>query len=126
VRQPADEVWHFSEDPGIARFEPRVAATARQPQACVWAVDAGQAPAYWFPRQCPRMLAWLAPTTTEQDRALLGPGATRVHAIEYGWLDAMRTARLYVYRFAVKDFRPFGEPVAHAFVTELRNARPKP
>jgi hypothetical protein len=114
MQPPADEVWHFSEDPGITRFEPHVAATARQPDAYVWAVDAKHAPTYWFPRQCPRMLAWTEPTTTDEDRALLAP-STKVHAIEYGWLDAMRTVQLYAYRFAAKDFRPFED---HAYVAE--------
>lgn len=116
MRPAAGEVLHFSEDPDIARFVPHVAATARQQEAFVWAVSAEQAPAYWFPRQCPRMLAWPEPTTTPEDRALLGPGAHRVHMIEYGWLDAMRKAELFAYRFAEKDFRPFGEPTAHAWV----------
>lgn len=45
------EVLHFSEDPTIERFVPHVAATAQQPEACVWAVDALNAPCYWFPRR---------------------------------------------------------------------------
>jgi hypothetical protein len=57
----AGEVLHFSEDPTIARFEPHRAATAQQPEPYVWAVDAARAPDYWFPRQCPRVLAWVAP-----------------------------------------------------------------
>ena len=58
MRPEPDEVLHFSEDPTITRFVPHVAATARQPAAYVWAVDAVLAPAYWFPRQCPRAMAW--------------------------------------------------------------------
>ncbi|GLY52982.1 DUF6886 family protein [Lentzea sp. NBRC 102530] len=86
---------HFSEDPGIARFVPHRAATARQAGEYVWAVDAGRAPDYWFPRQCPRVLTWSA--------------ASRVHAVEYGWLERMRTVELYAYRFDAAPFRPFGE-----------------
>ena len=56
-------------------------------------------------------MAWTRPTTTNHDRALvLGPGGgERVHAIEYGWLDALRTVRLYAYRFSVADFGPVGD-----------------
>jgi hypothetical protein len=50
----------------------------------VWAVDAEQAPAYWVPRDCPRVLAWTGPETTAADQRLLCD--RRVHAIEYGWL----------------------------------------
>jgi hypothetical protein len=104
------QVLHFSEDPAIKTFVPHVAATAQQPEAYVWAVDAQHAPSYWFPRQCPRAMAWVTSWTTEEDRALfLGPGGgERVHAVEYGWLEAIRTVELYAYRFAAADFSPFG------------------
>ncbi|MEV5715357.1 DUF6886 family protein [Amycolatopsis mediterranei] len=115
MRPAAGEVLHFSEDPTITRFLPHVAATARQPEAYVWAVDAARAPDYWFPRQCPRAMAWVVPGTSTRDRALLSPGHSRVHAIEYGWLEAMRTARLFAYRFSAAPFRPFGEH-RHAMV----------
>jgi hypothetical protein len=111
MRPEPDEVLHFSEDPTITRFVPHVAATARQPDAYVWAVDAKRAPAYWFPRQCPRAMAWTVPATTAGDRErIIGPGGgERVHAIEYGWLQALRTVELYAYRFAADRFRPLGD-----------------
>ena len=109
---------HFSEDPTITRFVPHVAATAQQPQAYVWAVDHARAPDYWFPRQCPRALAWVTGTTTDADRdRIIGAGCgERVHAIEYGWLEAMRTVRLFAYRLPAAAFRPFDAPVSHAHV----------
>ena len=113
MRPLPGEVLHFSEDPTITRFSPHVAATARQPEAYVWAVDAARAPDYWFPRQCPRALAWTVPETTSTDRSWLG--SSRVHAIEYGWLPALRSVRLYAYRFAASSFQPFGSR-AHAMV----------
>ncbi|WP_305788309.1 DUF6886 family protein [Symbioplanes lichenis] len=58
MRPEPGQVLHFSEDPTITRFRPHVAATAQQPEAYVWAVDAARAPDYWFPRQCPRAMAW--------------------------------------------------------------------
>jgi hypothetical protein len=111
----AGEVLHFSEDPGITEFVPHVAATAQQPDAYVWAVDASRAPDYWFPRDCPRVMAWVTPHTTAADRALLG-SARRVHAIEYGWLAAMRTTPLYGYRLAADSFAAFGDE-SHAQVS---------
>ena len=95
------ELLHFSEDPSIQRFVPHVARTAQQPEAYVWAVDALNAPCYWFPRQCPRVCSW-------------GADVARVHAIEARWLATVRTTRLHAYRFAAADFEPFGErPHAH-------------
>jgi hypothetical protein len=114
VRPPAGQVLHFSEDPSITRFAPHVAATAQQPEAYVWAVDAEQAPAYWFPRDCPRVLAWPGSETTAADRRLLFD--RRVHVIEYGWLATLQTVHLYAYRFDAAAFRPFGAPRPHAMV----------
>jgi hypothetical protein len=118
VRPGPGEVLHFSEDPGITRFVPHVAATAQQPGAYVWAVDGARSPDYWFPRACPRAMAWVAPGTTAADRdRVVGPGCgDRVHAIEYGWLDAMRTVTLYAYRLPASQFTPTGEPVPNAHV----------
>jgi hypothetical protein len=118
MRPGPGEVLHFSEDPTLRRFVPHVAATAQQPEAYVWAVDGEQAPAYWFPRQCPRAMAWVRPETTTADRErIIGAGCgERVHAIEYGWLEAMRTAPLFAYRLPAEAFRPFGAPYPHAQV----------
>ena len=109
---------HFSEDPTIERFVPHVATTARQPEAYVWAVDTARAPDYWFPRNCPRAMAWTTETTTRSDRdMILGPGGGhRVHALEYRWLEAMRTVTLFAYRLPADRFMPFGSPVPHAMV----------
>ena len=119
MRPEAGEVLHFSEDPTIKRFLPHVAATARETGAYVWAVDHDRAPDYWFPRQCPRAMAWVRPgVTTDRDRErIIGAGCgDRVHAIEYAWWDAMRTTMLYAYRLPAARFRPLGEPHPHAHV----------
>jgi hypothetical protein len=39
-----------------------------------------------------------------------------VHAVEYRWLDAVRTVTLYAYRLPADRFRPFGSPEPHAHV----------
>lgn len=124
MRPRPGEVLHFSEDPTIPRFVPRVAAAGR-PAAYVWAVDSARCPDYWFPRECPRAMAWATPNSARADRdRVLGPGGgDRVHAVEYGWLEAMRTVRLYAYRLPADEFSPFGTPVPHAHVA-TRPVRP--
>ncbi|MCX4781518.1 DUF6886 family protein [Streptomyces sp. NBC_01264] len=118
MRPRPGEVLHFSEDPTISVFRPHIAATARHPEAVVWAVDAGQAPHYFFPRQCPRAMAWAGPDTAEADvERIIGPGGgRRVHAIEYGWVHRFLTVDLYAYRLPAAPFRPIGEPLPHAHV----------
>ncbi|NUO59853.1 MAG: hypothetical protein HOV71_32165, partial [Hamadaea sp.] len=87
MRPGPGELLHFSEDPTISVFHPHVATTARETGAYVWAVDDAHSPSYWFPRQCPRAMAWTGTHTDPADAArLLGPATTRVHVIEYDWL----------------------------------------
>lgn len=120
-RAEPGEVLHFSEDPTITRFDPHVARTARVAEAHVWAVDADRCPDYWFPRQCPRAMAWSAPGTTAADRdRIIGPGGgERVHAIEYGWLDAMRSTVVYAYRLPAEHFTAHGDSAHVATVAVL-------
>lgn len=115
------EVLHYSENPEITGFDPHVAATAQQADAFVWAVDAKRSPDYWFPRDCPRAMAWVTEETSDADRLrIIGPGCgERVHAIEFRWLARMMETKLYAYRFDAKDFEAFGEPVPHAHVSRV-------
>ncbi len=103
MRPVLGEVLHFSEDPSIKLFAPV--------GEFVWAVGHDRAPDYWFPRDCPRAMAWVAPSTT--DRSLLSPGADRVHVIEYGWLECVKTVELYAYRLPADSFRT----IEHAMVS---------
>jgi hypothetical protein len=121
MRPAPGEVLHFSEDPSITSFAPHVAPTTREAQPYVWAVDQVQAPSYWFPRDCPRAMAWVGPATTVEDHErIIGPGGgERVHVVEYGWLERIRTVRLYAYRLSAAPFRPIGAPRPHAMVTEV-------
>ncbi|MEO3810223.1 DUF6886 family protein [Sphaerisporangium sp. B11E5] len=118
MRPEPGQVLHFSEDPAIKRFDPHVAPTSREKEPYVWAVDASRSPDYWFPRDCPRALAWTVDDSTREDQdRIIGPGCgDRVHAVEYEWLDALRTVRLYAYRLPAAPFKPFGTPATHAHV----------
>jgi hypothetical protein len=63
-------------------------------------------------------MAWVTEGTTPEDaERIIGAGCgERVHAVEYGWLEAIRTVRLYAYRLPAAPFRPFGAPRPHAHV----------
>jgi hypothetical protein len=106
-----------SEDPSIVRFEPHVSATATSDEPRVWAVDTRHLPLYWFPRQCPRGTFWARPGTNPLDLELLR-GATRVHVIEVGWLERVRTARIFAYRLPVATFAPDPEVGGYWLSTE--------
>jgi hypothetical protein len=98
-------LWHFSEDPSLARFEPRAGNDRAGP--LVWAVDTRHAPMFWFPRDCPRGCIWPVAGTTAADRErFFGlTAARRIHVIEAAWLDRMRECRLYGYRMPAAPFR---------------------
>ena len=103
-------LYHFSEDPNIVRFVPHVPRTNPLQRAAVWAIDADHAPLYWFPRDCPRIAVF--PFDEGQRAAFeerLITTAPRIHAIESGWLEEMRSARIYRYEFDAAGFSPWQE-----------------
>lgn len=102
-------LWHVSEDPAIARFEPRAVATHDSPEALVWAIDDAHVPAYWFPRDVPRGTWWATADTSDADveRFLGGDRTLRVHAIQREWLDEFRNGRVYAYRLSPDSFAPY-------------------
>ena len=102
-------LWHVSEDPAIERFEPHVSETAEERESLVWAIDTRHLPLYWFPRQCPRGTFWADRSTTRADAARLLGRSTRVHVIEDGWLERMRTTVVYAYRLPAASFEPHPE-----------------
>lgn len=104
-------LFHFSDEPGIARFEPRPARIPVARRAgfawlngpLVWAIDEAHEPLYLFPRECPRILIWPTDTTTPQDRARWfgDSGARMIAFMEAAW--AMRHASAIVHRY---EFSP--------------------
>lgn len=93
----------------MQRFEPHVSATAEESDPLVWAVDTRHLPFYWFPRDCPRGTFWADASTDPADAERLLDGASRVHAIEEGWLDRMRSATVFAYRLPEEPFEPHPE-----------------
>ena len=102
-------LWHVSDDPAIARFEPRANHAHDSPQALVWAIDDEHVPAYWFPRDCPRGTYWAVGSTSDEDveRFLTGNRRLRVHAFQRDWLDAFRSARLWGYVLPAESFERY-------------------
>ncbi|WP_304178005.1 DUF6886 family protein [Phenylobacterium aquaticum] len=112
-------LFHFSEDPAIARFDPRpVRVPAERAPGMdwlngplVWAIEASHQALYLFPRDCPRILAWAraGSTTADIDR-WMGPGRpTRVAFVEWAWFDRLKTARLHRYDLPPETFESLAE-----------------
>jgi hypothetical protein len=96
--EPDHALWHVSEDDSIHRFEPR--------EGKVWAIGTRLLPLYWFPRDCPRATFWAESTTADDDLArwLGGDTTRRVHVVEPGWLEPMRSQRVVAYRLPEETF----------------------
>jgi hypothetical protein len=123
-------LFHFSEDPAIARFDPRpVRAPSVRPPGrewlngpLVWAIDEPHQAMYLFPRDCPRILLWPLATTSAEDRTAWLGEADRAAYVEARWLAALNAARLYRYELPVKSFESLDDAgmwVAREAVTPL-------
>ena len=125
-------LFHFSDDPDITVFTPRPVRvpSERAPGRewlngpLVWAIDEWTQPMYFFPRDCPRILLWQAPTTTQADKDLWwGSRTCRMIAhVEWAWFDRLRTATIYRYELPAQPFEDLedaGMWVASTPVTPL-------
>lgn len=81
----------------------------------MWAIDTRHLPLFWFPRDCPRCTFWPGSGTTgdDIDRFLHGDRTLRVHAMETGWLERMRGARVFAYRLPDSGFREHSDTAGY-------------
>lgn len=103
-------LFHISDQSGITLFEPRPTPLSNQTapeQPVVWAVAERLLHNYLLPRDCPRVTFYALPDSDPADVArLMGVTAARhVVAVESGWLNAIRSAILYLYEFPAEGFR---------------------
>lgn len=103
------KLYHFSEEPDIKIFEPRIIYNQTNKPAKVWSIDEFHSPHYYFPRECPRVCIWPQEDTTEQDLdKFFGMSKTnRIVAIETGWYDRVRGGHNYRYTFDPENFEIF-------------------
>ncbi len=99
-------LYHFSEDPGIERFEPRAPLERPQIEPLVWAIDEWHAPMYFLPRDCPRACFWPIESTTAADRErwFRTVAARMVITIESAWLQRIRETTLFRYTMPAEAF----------------------
>ncbi len=104
-------LFHYSEEPNIARFVPRAPLAHPDAEPLVYAIDAEHSPLYYFPRDCPRVCLWLLPTTTPEDREryFTHVSASKIIAIESGWLPRLQNTTLYRYTFDSREFVATGD-----------------
>lgn len=105
-----ERLFHVSDQPGIARFEPRPPPSPGSGLTglMVWAVGERLLHNYLLPRDCPRVTFYARPQSDPADvaRLLAGTSAEFVVAIESAWWPALRDARLYLYDLPPVTFAP--------------------
>jgi hypothetical protein len=100
-------LFHISEEANINRFEPRPSEYTIEP--VVWAIDAAHLRNYLVPRECPRVTFHAGSETTSADlERFLGPSSAVV-AVEGGWLERLRSCRLYCYHLPPTTFECIDE-----------------
>ncbi|OWV76895.1 hypothetical protein ATY76_02775 [Rhizobium sp. R339] len=110
-------LFHFSDDPDIAIFEPRpVRVPSERPAGrewlngpLVWAIDGDHDFMYLFPRDCPRILIWARPDTSEAERRHWLGDWRAVAFIERGWLERLEAETIHRYELPVEDFEELGD-----------------
>lgn len=105
-------LFHFSDDPGIERFEPRPVRVASPRPAgkdwlngpLVWAIDEAHEFMYLFPRDCPRILIWAKPDTLGDDRRTWLGDWSAVAYVERAWFDRLSKETIYRYEMPAEAF----------------------
>src|SRR5215510_14713624 len=100
-------LFHISEEFSIARFEPR--ASEYLDELVVWAITEQRLCNYLLPRDCPRVTYYAGPDTSAADIAQFLGSSQAVVAIESGWLERVRTCRLYCYHLLSETFECLDE-----------------
>jgi hypothetical protein len=112
-------LFHFSDDPAIALFEPRpVLVPSTRPAGrewldgpLVWAIDEPHQAMYLFPRECPRILLWPTAATLEEDHARVwgDSEAQMIAYIETAWLERLKSTQLHRYELPSERFEDLGD-----------------
>lgn len=99
-------LFHVSEEPGIAAFEPRPHPTWPELEPVVWAVDESHLRNYLLPRDCPRVTFYALKASSEADveRYLDGKQSGTVVAVERDWEVRVNETTLHVYEFLPDGF----------------------
>ncbi|MBX5164950.1 MULTISPECIES: DUF6886 family protein [unclassified Rhizobium] len=105
-------LFHFSDDPDIAVFEPRpVRIPSLRPAGrellngpLVWAIDGDHDFMYLFPRDCPRILIWAKPETPETERRRWLGDWRAAGFVERHWLERLESETIHRYEMPTDDF----------------------
>lgn len=96
------KLFHLSDDPAIARFEPRPSVYTEGP--VVWAISDQKIANYLLPRDCPRVCFRAGPESSREDAERFLGDDTVVIAIEEDWLERLVGGKLHRYAMPSEGF----------------------
>jgi hypothetical protein len=94
-------LFHISETPNIARFDPRPDENGH---LVVWAIDIERLPNYLLPRDCPRVCARRTRDIPASDVETLLAGKDYAIYVEERWRERISAAELFCYVFDSRGF----------------------
>ncbi|MBX5022167.1 DUF6886 family protein [Rhizobium lentis] len=105
-------LFHFSDNPDIAAFEPRpIRIPSNRPAGqewlngpLVWAIDGDHDFMYLFPRDCPRVLIWATPETPAAERRRWLGDCRAAAYVERHWLERLSVETIHRYELPAGDF----------------------
>jgi len=102
-------LYHFSEEPDIGIFVPRVKANRTDMPPVVWAIDEAHAFTFYFPRNCPRIVYTKSPDINDRDmERFFGLSKSDiVVTIESHWYRQLKHFTIYRYAFEEDGFELF-------------------
>jgi hypothetical protein len=107
-------LFHISEEEDITRFDPRVSPSASG--LVVWAIERRRLCNYLVPRECPRVTYYAGVDAAAADIDRFLGASPAVVAIESGWLERVKSSRLYCYHLPPETFECL-DPGAGYFVS---------
>ncbi|WP_068774294.1 DUF6886 family protein [Paenibacillus sp. FJAT-26967] len=108
-------LFHFSSEPDIKVFVPRVKANRTDMPPVVWAIDQEHAFTFYFPRNCPRIVYTRSGGINREDEArFFGLScADKIITVETQWYKAIKESTIYRYTLPSASFQLFDKTAGY-------------
>jgi hypothetical protein len=108
-------LYHFSEEPNIELFKPRVKRNRQDMPPVVWAIDHEHEYTFYFPRDCPRIVYRKTEGISNEDncRFFGVTNADTIITIENHWYQAIMNTTTYRYSMPAASFKLFDKTAGY-------------
>jgi hypothetical protein len=114
MRGNSMKLYHFSEEPNIEIFAPRVKENRKNMPPVVWAIDQEHEFTFYFPRDCPRIVYTRSESISKDASKFFGLSISNIIiTVETHWYKAIRDTTLYRYTLPGESFEIFDETAGY-------------